>query len=490
NAGTIRVTAQASCSLVAPTSGTKIYPVLLTVTDSGGSTTSAFVNVAVGANKTPTLGAYGGTILTRGANANVPTGAAPADANNNYVGVSVSPTTLPGGGTVSIAPDGTVGVTTTATTTYGYYKIRASAADTCGATETKEFVAQVTTAEPLLNFRGATVDTGNNLIEPGECNAATVSLQNEGASGATAIASTLTTTTPGVTIAQAASAYANLAAAATGTNTTAYQIGTDPGLACYGTIDLTQTITYAGGGSPRVVNFSLPVGRAAGTNYAFAASTGGTITTTGTLVAGSQADDDIMPVTVPAGFNFSIANTPVAGGSTISVSTNGNIQFVASGGTEAWGNTPLPAFGSGGGSGVFPVNAPTLFVYWDDIDTRGAGKGIFTELTGTAPNRVFKVEWRAVLVGTSTAVDAAAIFRENSNVFDLIYKNAAAANGSSATIGWQAADHGTALTAHSVNQPTIANGTVLTSGFAPAVCTVGPASCGGNDTIFRNGFEL
>lgn len=488
NAGTIRVTAQASCSAVAPTSGTKIYPILLTVTDTAGSTTSSFVNVAVGSNKTPTLGAYTNRILTRSASAMVSPAAAPADANNNYVGVAVSPTTLPGGGTVSITPDGTVSVATTGTTTYGYYKIRASAADTCGATETKEFVAQVTTPEPLLNFRGATVDTGNNLIEPGECNAATVALQNEGASDAIAIGSTLTTTTSGVTITQAASPYANLAAAATGTNTTAYQIAATPAVGCFGTIDLTQTITYAGGGSPRVVNFSLPVGRAAGTNYSFTSSTGGAITTTGTLVPNTRADDAIAPLTVPAGFNFSILNTPVAGGSTISISTNGNIQFVASGGTEAWGNTPLPAFGSGGGSGVFPVNAPTLFVYWDDIDTSGTGKGVFTELTGSAPNRTWKVEWRAVLVGSTTAVDVAVLFREGSNVFDLVYKNAAAANGSSATIGWQDADHGTALTAYSVNRPTIANGTVLTSGFAPAVCTVGPGTCG-VDLIFKNGFE-
>jgi hypothetical protein len=485
----LRIMTEATCALVAPTSGTKIYPIVVTVTDTGGASASTTVNVAVSGNKTPTLGTYSNRILTPNTNAVVAPSAQPTDANNNLVGVTVSPSTLPGGGTVTIGVDNSITVTTTASTTFGYHKIRATAVDTCGATEVKEFVAQVTSVAPILNFRGASVDTGNNLIEPGECNAVTVSLQNEGASEASAIATTLTTTTPGVTIAQATSPYANLAAAATGANTTAYQVGTDPGLACYGTIDLRQTTTYAGGGSPRIIDFTLPIGRAAGANYAFTASTGGTITTTGTLLADSRADDAIVPLTLPADFGFTMLGTPVPGGSTISVSTNGNIQFVPSGGTEAWGNTPLPAFGSGGGSGVFPVNAPTLFVYWDDIDTSGTGKGIFTELVGTAPNRTFKVEWRAVLVGTSTAVDVAVIFRENSNLFDMVYKNAAAANGGSATIGWQNADHGTALTAHSVNSATIVNGTKLTSGFAPAICTVGPASCSVGDLIFKNGFE-
>ena len=488
--GTVALTAAASCALVTPTSGSKIYPLLLSVTDSAGATTTNSINVQASTNQAPTLGTYAGQIMTRGTSATFTPSAAPGDPNSNFVGVSVSPTSLPGGGTVAIAANGTVTVTTVAGTTYGYYKIRATAVDTCGAAETREFTVQVTTPEPLLNFRTATVDTGNNLIEPNECNAATVNLRNEGASGATAIASTLSTTTPGVTVTQAASPYANLAAAATGGNTTAYQISTASTVGCFSNIDFTQTITYAGGGSPRVVNFSLPVGRPVASTYQFTQGTGGTITTTGTFLAGTRVDDGIVSLTLPAGFNFSILNTPIAGGSTLRVSTNGNIQFVSSGGTEAWGNTPLPAFGSGGGSGVFPVNAPTLFAYWEDIDLSPANKGVYTELTGVAPNRVFKVEWRGELVSDGTAVDFAVLFREGSNVFDIVYNNAAGADGSSATIGWQAADHGSDFTAFSINRSVItAAGTKLTSSIAPALCTVGTGMCATGDLIFKNGFE-
>jgi hypothetical protein len=488
NAGTVALTAAASCGLVAPTTGSKVYPLRLTATDSAGSPATAFVNVQVSANQPPTLGTYASRIMTRGTTATFAPTAAPADPNGNYVGVSVSPTTLPGGGTLSIAPDGTVTVATDAGTTYGYYKIRANAVDTCGATETREFTVQVTTPEPLLNFGDAQVSTGNQVIEPNECNAATVTLKNEGASGATAISSSLSTTTPGVTIAQAASAYADIGAAASGANTTAFQISTAPTLACYGTIDFTQTVTYAGGGSPRLINFSLPVGRRQASTYTFDQGTGGTITTTGTLLAGSRADDAVASLTVPADFNFSIMNTPIAGGSTLRVSTNGNIQFVSSGGTEAWGNTPLPAFGSGGGQGVFPVDAPTLFAYWEDLDLRGSG-GVFTEVTGTAPNRVLKVEWRGKIANGGPAVDFAVLFRENSNLFDIVYKNAASADGSSATIGWQAGDHGTDFTAFSINRSTVTSGMTLTSSIALAQCTVGTGMCTATDLIFRDGFD-
>ena len=52
--------------------------------------------------------------------------AAPADANGNQTSVTVSPTTLPGGGTVSVAPTGEVTINTTAGTTLGNYTITVS----------------------------------------------------------------------------------------------------------------------------------------------------------------------------------------------------------------------------------------------------------------------------------------------------------------------------------------------------------------------------
>lgn len=487
NAGTIRVTAQASCKLVQSQSSNTVYPILLTVTDAAGATAAAYVYVSQSENALPTLGTYASTALTRSASANVTPSAPPADANGNYVGISVSPTTLPGGGTVSVAANGTVGITTTAATTLGYHTLRVSATDTCGATEMRDISALVATAPPLLNLRSAAVTSGNQLIEPGECNSASVTLANEGVNTASAIASTLSTSTPGVTIAQATSPYATLLGNSSGANTTAFQISTAASLACFSTIDFTQTITYTGGGSPRTVTFSLPVGRVAGPNYQFTASSGGAITPTGTLVPNSAVDDAVVPVTVP--FNFSVGSVAVSAGSTIQAGSNGNIQFVASGACRDPANTLLPAFGTTSKCALpWPADAPILFPYWDDLDLRGAGNGIFSEVTGMAPNRSWKLHWRGVLYDTSTAIDFAVFLHEGSNRFEFVYDNDADADGSEATIGWQAADHGTAYVLHSANTATVTPGLQLAGTLTPAICSVGPGVCN-VDLIFRNGFE-
>ncbi|UXI68134.1 reprolysin-like metallopeptidase [Tahibacter amnicola] len=494
NGGNISLTATAACSLVTPTNvnANKVYPVLVTVTDSQGAVASALVNINVGANQVPTLGTYANQILSRNVTRSVAPTEAPADANSNYVGITVSPTTLPGGGTVSIAPNGTVTVTTDANTTFGSYKIRASATDTCGGTETHEFTAQVTVPDPLLTLGTTAVTTGNNLIEPNECNDTTVSVNNGGGGTATAVSSTLSTTTPGVTITQASSNYPDVVPGGTGMNSTAFKISTASNVACFSTIALTQTITYAGNGSPTVLNYNLPVGRAAGTNYAFTSSTGATIPAGGTLLANSNGDDVVAPFTLPADFSFSVYGTAVTGGSTISISSNGFVMF-APNGSNAWGNAMLPVAGAGGGDNgqSFPASAPTLFAFWDDLDTRPANTGVFTDITGTAPNRTLKIEWRGVLVSSAaTTVNFAVLFHEGSNAFELIYNNAAAANGTAATIGVQAASTGPTFTTYSHNTNSVAPGTRLSAGFAPAVCATGTGMCGVDpDLIFRNGFD-
>ena len=65
--------------------------------------------------------------------------AAPADANGNLVSQSVTPTNLPGGGTISIAPNGVVSIATNANTTPGSYTVTASLTDSCGARTSKAF---------------------------------------------------------------------------------------------------------------------------------------------------------------------------------------------------------------------------------------------------------------------------------------------------------------------------------------------------------------
>ncbi len=487
NAGSISMTAAASCTLVAPTSGSKTYPVILTVRDSQNAISTAEVVVNVGSNGIPTIGSYVGQILPRASSAMFSPSAAATDPNNNLVGVTVNPSTLPGGGSVTATSAGVVTVTTNASTTFGTYKLNATAVDACGAVRIAQITVSVLPSAATLSLNGQSVTSGNTLIEPNECNAVSVNLLNSGIATATSISSVLSTTTPGVTVSQARSGYSPLATFGMGANANAYQISTAASVACFSSIALRQTVTYLGSSTPTVLDFTLPVGRALGTTYAFTPATGAVISTTGTLLPGSQVDDAIFPYTTPVGFDFSVFGTAISGGSTITLSSNGNVQFAATG-TDAWSNVGLPVLDGGGTSGTFPASAPTIFALWDDLDLTGASSGIFTELTGTAPNRVLKIEWRGTSIDLSNApIKAALLLREGSNVFDLVYGSAAA----SATIGAQSAASGLNFTQFSINQAgAVASGTKLTAAFPPAVCVTGPSVCLVDpNLIFSDGFE-
>jgi len=132
---TVSAVAQGACTLVAPTSGSKSYPVLVTVTDANGNVVSGSFNVNVSTNRAPTVGAYGALSVPAGSVGNVSPGSAPADADGNLSTATVSPTTLAGGGTVTVNPaTGQVTVTTVAGTTTGTQTLRVAVIDTCGAT--------------------------------------------------------------------------------------------------------------------------------------------------------------------------------------------------------------------------------------------------------------------------------------------------------------------------------------------------------------------
>jgi hypothetical protein len=197
--------------------------------------------------------------------------------------------------------------------------------------------------------------------------------------------------------------------------------------------------------------------------------TGATIPGTLSLVPGTQADDAVATFIVP--FNFSIYDTPVNAGTSLTVSTNGNLQFVSSGGSTTLTNQPLPA------PGVIPfqANAAIVFAYWDDLDLRGVENGVYTGVTGSAPDRSFIVRWRGAVFATTATVEFAAIFREGSNAFCLVYP--ASPGGTSATVGVQAATTGTRFTQFSFNQALVPAGTVIAAqlpggGALPLDCPI------------------
>ncbi|MBS0658714.1 MAG: hypothetical protein JSR82_10775 [Verrucomicrobia bacterium] len=207
NAGTISLTAQTNCSIVT-TYTTRTYPMTLIVTDSIGSTTTGTVNLVVQPNPAPTIGTYTNVSVARGNTAQVTPSAAPADANGNLAPtpVTVTPTTLPGGGTVSVNAAGVVSVSPGAAATLGATTIRVTVLDICGAAQVRTFVATVqASANPLLVAGTAGAPTAescapsNSAVDPGEIVTIDLPVINNGSGSTTAALVGTLQTSGGVT---------------------------------------------------------------------------------------------------------------------------------------------------------------------------------------------------------------------------------------------------------------------------------------------------
>ncbi|MHB8646092.1 MAG: S8 family serine peptidase, partial [Thermomicrobiales bacterium] len=121
-------------------------------------------------------------------------------------------------------------------------------------------VASVT----ALDSGPGTNGNGNGIVEPGETIALSVGLVNNGDLAATGVSGTLATTTPGITITNATSAYPNLPAATSGTptpiiNTTPFIFTVSASFACGTPIAFTETVHY-GAGLSLALTFTIPVG--------------------------------------------------------------------------------------------------------------------------------------------------------------------------------------------------------------------------------------
>ena len=109
------------------------------------------------------------------------------------------------------------------------------------------------TANPeLLNVTATErpgTGNGNGIIEPGETAVMTIQLSNaSGVADATSVSATLATTTPGVSISQAASAYPDMPqGTGTATNTTPFSFSVGTGVPCALDIQFTLTVSFAGG---------------------------------------------------------------------------------------------------------------------------------------------------------------------------------------------------------------------------------------------------
>jgi hypothetical protein len=186
----------------------------------------------------------------------------------------------------------------------------------------------------------------------------------------------------------------------------------------------------------------------------------------GTIDIGNHTDDGLTTIGLPFAYTFYDQTFTTA-----SISTNGNLQFVSA--NSAFSNVCLPD----------PTMNYAIFPHWDDLrtDAQGgcsayaSGCGIFTSVTGSAPNRVFNIEWRAVYFSAVTqAVNFEVRLFEGVNYFEVIY-GTNTQGGSSATVGSQMGT-GAHYTPYSCNTGGLVAGTLLTFNLICRAVTPTPTS--------------
>ncbi|HET9495022.1 MAG TPA: hypothetical protein VFR15_12395, partial [Chloroflexia bacterium] len=149
-----------------------------------------------------------------------------------------------------------------------------------------------------------------------------------------------------------------------------------------------------------------------GSRYAIATSTATMIP--GTDDIGNSCQDCITTIALP--FPFQLYGVTY---NSANVSTNGNIQFTTT--NIDWQNVCLPAASFG----------PTIFAHWDNLNTvphancagyPGGVCGIFTTVSGSAPNRTFVIEWRTIYQYLGAPpVNFEVLLHEGRSDFDVVY---------------------------------------------------------------------
>src|SRR4051812_4379699 len=139
----------------------------------------------------------------------------------------------------------------------------------------------------------------------------------------------------------------------------------------------------------------------------------------GTTDIGNHGDDTVTTVAIP--FPFTLYDQTFT---SANLSSNGNAQFTTT--DTAFTNQCLP----------WSDHNYTIYPYWDDLYLVNSGFGIFTSVSGTAPNRIFNIEWRAQYFPGSGSANFELRLYEGQNRFDVIY-GAVSGGANSATAGVQ-----------------------------------------------------
>ncbi len=175
------------------------------------------------------------------------------------------------------------------------------------------------------------------------------------------------------------------------------------------TVTRTPTLTFTPSLTP------TPCG---GGNYSAVA--GAATIVPGATDIGNHCDDCQTTVSLP--FPFQLYDQTFT---TVDVESNGKAHFVT--GIASFTNACLPA--SGYTFSIFP--------YWDDLRTDvGTGSGIFTSVSGSSPNQIFNIEWRATYFTGGTTANFELRLYQGQNRFDIVYSTLTLGN-TSATSGVQ-----------------------------------------------------
>ena len=124
----------------------------------------------------------------------------------------------------------------------------------------------------------------------------------------------------------------------------------------------------------------------------------------GTVDIGNHGDDTVTNIALP--FSYTLYDQAFT---SVNLSSNGNAQFTT---TDTAFTNQLPAVGT---------HNYTIYPYWDDLYLVNSGFGIFTSVSGTAPNRIFNIEWRAQYFPGSGNAGFELRLYEGQTRFDVIY---------------------------------------------------------------------
>ena len=201
----------------------------------------------------PAWGKVSGVVRSSAADGSVPLSGVIVTLNNGYAGA-----TNKNGSYTILVPPGTYTAIATDPDRNCNASSPVNAVVTSGGFVTRNFVL---TGGSNLEADGFTIDdssfgNGNGIINSNECVNMNFKVANNGCADESNISATLSSSTPGVRIRQAHSAYPNLPINASGVNNTPFQIQTAPGFQC-GT-DITFNLNFVDASGNKVITFTVP----------------------------------------------------------------------------------------------------------------------------------------------------------------------------------------------------------------------------------------